>query len=160
MGFESFRVELVGDTPAARVREAVRALPGVEPDPDGGLLPGDYFRVRDGRHVIELHLSDVGQRLSVRFSLANPASVDAAFLDVARHLMTHAGLRVRVLTDVATEFTLAEFDQFAAVVAEETARERRGSVDMFGPDTFAAGTAEVFRRVILPRCEPAVGRRL
>jgi hypothetical protein len=159
MGFEVFRVELRGDAPAELGREAIRALPGVTDDPDGGFLPGEYFRVRHDRHVIELHLSEHPPSLSVRFPLANPPSVDEVFMAVVRHLMTHAGLRARVLDDDVPEehaggFTLDQFDQFAAHARRCIAAERRVWVTMFGPNTHAGSTAEVFRDVILPRCEP------
>lgn len=164
MGFESFRVELTGEIPAARIREAVLALPGVERDPDGGVLSGDYFRLRDSRHVIELHLSEFLSHppsLSVRFPLANPKSVDEAFLTVIRHLLAHAALRARVLDDDVPDefidgFTLDQFDQFAAHALRCVAAERRAWVAMFGPQTYAGSTADVFRHVILPRCAPAV----
>lgn len=164
MGFEVFRVELRGGAPVARVRDAILALPGVAIDPDGGYLSGEYFRLSDGRHVIELYLSDLPQHpLSVRFPLALPPTVDAAFLEVICHLVTQTGMRVRVLADVPMEFadgfSLADFDRFVAVVSERIARERRGWVAMFGWQPFSGSTADAFRDIILPRCEPAVVRQ-
>ena len=139
--------------PARRLTNLLAAAETIGHDDGLGI------RLSDGRHVFELHLSESAPRLSVRFALAHPASVDAAFLDVIRHLMTHAAVRVRVLSDGPAEFTLAEFDQFAAHARRCIAHERRVWVATFGPQTFAGSTAEVYRRIILPHCDPAVGRQ-
>ncbi len=156
MGAESYLVRLSGSgATLADVRAALADLPGVTPD--SGMLPScEYFVCEYQGGVFEMELSDRSPPVvSVRFTLAHPPTVDATFLALVRQLMTDTGLRVRVLSDHASaEYDLAHFDHFSAAVLSDIARERRLWIGMFGPETLAASTAEVFERIILPRCEP------
>lgn len=162
MGMESFRVELRGEVSADRIRNAVLALPGAAVNPTGGFIRGEYFRWSDGHHVFEFHLFEYPPSppiLSLRFALAHPPSVDGAFLDLVRRLMTTTGLRVRVLANEVPDefdngFDLQHFCRFTGIVLNCIAEERRDWIDMFGPQTLAASTSEVFRRIILPQCRP------
>lgn len=164
MGFESFRVELRGPTPIEQVREAILALPHVQRDPEGGFpfAGSEYYSVRDGRHVFELELSQTlphQTRVSLRFTLSHPPSVDSAFLQLVRRLMTDSGLRAFVLDDSVMAafpdgFGLWDDERFAEFAFDAIEVERWAWISQFGPETLTASTAEVFEQIILPRCEP------
>src|SRR3954463_9065987 len=119
MGFESFRVELHGGSASyGDADTAVRELPHVRPDRHSVPLPGStYYLFDDGRHVFELELKDSPVRLSCRFTLCHPPSVDAALLGLMRDLMARLGTEVTICDDVrpdhARPFSLPEFAEFS-----------------------------------------------
>jgi hypothetical protein len=162
MGFESFRVELRGGRAKyAEADEVIRALPFVRLDPEAVLTPGSTCYLRDdGRHVLEVELLGAPVRLSVRFTLCHPSSVDALFLDCVRHLVVRLGMEVTICDDVRPEdsrpFSLREFAAFSAVVTGGIAARRAEWAAAFGPAPLAATTQEVHQRIILPRCQPAI----
>jgi hypothetical protein len=164
MGFESFRIELRGGR--ANHQEAddiIRQLLHAKPDHESLPMPGStYYLIEDGRHVIELELKDVPVRVSCRFTLCHPPSVDAAFLSLARDLMSRLEMAVDICDDVRPEharsFSLNEFAEFSAAVSRYIAARRAEWVTNFGTETLAATTNEAFRRIILPRCQPGVGQ--
>jgi hypothetical protein len=164
MGFETFRVELRGERANYQeVNEAVRKFPNSQPDLHSISMTGStYYVINDGRHVIEVEVMDSPVKLSCRFTLCHPPSVDAAFLGVVRELMMRLGLQARVCDDVRPEharaFSLDEFAEFAGVTSHYTATRRAEWIAAFGSDTMAATTNEVYQRVILPRCQPVLKR--
>jgi hypothetical protein len=162
MGFESFQVELLGGR--AKYLEAdaaIRALPHGRPDPDGGLMPGSLYYLRDdGRHVIEIELSDAPVRFSCRFTLCHPASVVRAFLDFVGDLLGRLGMEARICDDVRPEHAGSlppeEVAKFSALTASYIHARRKEWVAAFGSETLAATTNEVHQRIILPRCQPGI----
>jgi hypothetical protein len=162
MGFEAFRVELRGGRAAdGEADAAVRKLPHVKPDRDSVPTPGSTFYVLDdGRHVIEVEVMSSPMRLSCRFTLCHPPSVDTAFLGLVRDLMTLLGMEVRICDDVRPEhsrsFSITELAELSAVVSRYIAVRRAEWVAAFGDEPLAASTNDVFRRIILPRCQPGV----
>lgn len=162
MGFDSFRVELRGGHASPReANEAVQQLPHAHSDSQSIPVPGStYYLIEDGQHVLEVECLDSPVRLSCRFTLCHPPSVDSAFLGLLRDLMTRLGMEVKVRDDVRPEhsrpFSLDEFAEFSAVASRYIAARRAEWVAAFGDEPLAATTPEVFRRVILPRCQPAI----
>jgi hypothetical protein len=160
VGFESFRVELSGGTATfAEANSAVRGLPDARPDPVSGIWPdSEFYVIDDGRHVIEVQVAPRPVHISVRFTLCHPPSVDAALVAVVRGLTARLGMRVRIIEDVAPEdarpFAADEMAEFAASVRRAVSGPRAAWVAEFGPDQCAAGSREVYERIILPRCEP------
>ena len=102
MGLESFRIELLGERAKHReADEAIRSLPHVKPDPQSVVTRGSVCYIMDDiRHVIELELRDQPVRLSCRFTLCHPPSVDSAFLGLVRELMVRFGMDARICDDV------------------------------------------------------------
>lgn len=165
MGFETFRVELRGG-PAklAEAREAIRTLPHVKPDPDSIPTEGSTFYVmNDGQHVIEMELmelKDAPVRISCRFTLCHPSSVDSVYLGLLRELMRRLGMGAKICDDVGVEharsFSWTEFEDFAAITSRSIAARRAEWVAAFGAQPLAATTNEVYQRIILPRCQPGI----
>jgi hypothetical protein len=160
MGLESFRVELRGGQATyPEVEEAIRALPHVRPDPQAVLTPGSAcYVVDDGRHVIEVELLGPPVRLSCRFTLCHPPSIDPAFLGFVRELMARLGMEARVCDDVPPEqahpFSVACYEEFAALALRCIAARRAEWREAFGADQAAATTREAHERFILPHCQP------
>jgi hypothetical protein len=165
MGIESFRVELRGGKASyRRADEIVRKLPQVKLDQDSIPMDGStYYLVDDGRHLVEIELMDAPIRLSCRFTLSHPPSVDCVFLAVVRELMSRLEMETSICDDVRPEharaFSLTEFAEFSAVTMNYIAARRMEWVAAFGAESLAATTNEVFRRIILPQCQPGVERR-
>ncbi|MBX9625074.1 MAG: hypothetical protein K2X82_14800 [Gemmataceae bacterium] len=163
MGFESFRVELRGGhATRAQADEAVRLLPHATPDAGAVPSPGStYYTVTDRRHVIEVEVSGDPPRVSLRFTLCHPPSVDAAFLALVRDLMARLGMGARVCDDVPPEqagpFPLVRFAEFADLASQVICARRAEWAANFGPAEFPATTPEVYEKVILPRCIPVGG---
>jgi hypothetical protein len=162
MGFESFRVELRGGRANyLEVNETVRGLPHVRLDPDAALTPGSTCYLRDdGQHVIEIELPEGPVRLSCRFTLCHPSSVDSIFLDFVRDLMVHLGMEAKICDAVRPEhagsFTSLEFTEFSVIAARYIAVRRAEWRAAFGTAPLAATTNEVYQRIILPRCQPGI----
>jgi hypothetical protein len=162
MGFEAFRVELRGGRATyAEGGDAVLQLPHVKPDQLSIPTPGStFFVIDDGKHVIELELMDSPVRLSCRFTLCHPPSVDAVFLSLLRELMTRLAMEAKICDDVDPEharaFSLHEFAAFSAITARYMAARRKEWIAAFGDQPMAATMAEVYQRIILPRCRPAI----
>lgn len=145
----------------ARAEEAVRRLPNARPDGSDPTGPGSsFFTVEDGRHVIEIEVA-TPVRVSCRFTLCHPPSVDAAFLGLVTGLMTRLGMEAWICDDVLPQhgrgFPPGQAAEFADVASGYIAKRRTEWVARFGPAQLAAGTAEVFEKLILPRCEPVAG---
>jgi hypothetical protein len=162
MGFQSFRVELNGGSATHEQANAmIRALCHVKPD-DGLIRRKEYayYLLDDGRHKIEMQLVDDPVRLSCRFTLCHPPSVDSAFLSLIRELMERLGMDVRICDDVEPEhehpFSIDEFTQFSAITMRCIAARRAEWIGFWGAETLAATTTEAHQRIILPRCEPVV----
>jgi hypothetical protein len=162
MGFEVFLVELRGTRASyAEANKAVRKLSHVKPDPDGGFMPGaTYYAFHDDAHTIEMELMDVPIRLSCRFTLCHPPSVDAVFLSLVRELMSQLGMKVTIRDDVRPEhahaFSLNEFEEFSAIVLGYIAARRAEWIAAFGDKPMGVSTNEVHRRLILPQCQPRI----
>src|SRR5438105_11345439 len=105
MGFESFRVELRGGRASYQeADEFIRQLPHAKTDHESLPMPGStYYVIDDGRHVIELELKDAPVRVSCRFTLCHPPSVDAAFLSLAHDLVSRLGMAADIYDDVRPE---------------------------------------------------------
>jgi hypothetical protein len=162
MGFEAFRVELRGGNATFReATEAVQGLPHARPDPDSIPMQGsEYQLIDDGRHVIEVEIMDAPVKLSCRFTLCHPPSVDAAFLRLVREWMVRLGMEAKICDDVPPEqarsFSIQEFPEFSDIAQHCIAARRAEWIAAFGDTPMAATTNEVYQRVILPRCQPGV----
>jgi hypothetical protein len=164
MGFEAFRVELRGGPSTYRdVDEAVRQLPNARPDQQSLPMKGSaYYLIRDRSHVFEVEVMDGPVRVSCRFTLCHPASVDGAFLGLVRELMSRLGMEATICDDVqpshSRSYALAQFADFAATARHYIAARRAEWVAAFGDQPLAATTNEVYERVIMPRCQSGVGK--
>jgi hypothetical protein len=162
MGFEHFRVELRGGRAThLEAEETIRQIPHVQLDHDSVPVPGStYYVLADGTHVIEIELMDSPVRLSCRFTLCHPASVDVAFLSLVRELMIRLGMEVKICDDFSPEpsgpFSVDEFAEFVIFTTGCIAARRAEWTAAFGNQTIAATTNEVYQRVILPRCQPGI----
>ena len=148
MGFETFRVELCGGRATCQeADEAVRQLPHARPDNQSVPLAGStYYLLEDGQHVLEVEVRDAPAKLSCRFTLYHPPSVDAVFLHRVRELMTRFGMEARICDDVppdqARPFTLQEFPEFAAIATRTIAARRVEWQAAFGDEPLAATATE------------------
>src|SRR5260370_38390106 len=121
MGLESFRVELRGGARTHReTAKAIGNLDHVTVDHDSIPTPGSLFFVKnDGEHVIEIELMDSPIKISCRFTLCHPPSVDSVFLRLVQELMTMLGMEARICDDVRPEyahaFPLCDFELFSAI---------------------------------------------
>jgi hypothetical protein len=164
MGFESFRVELRGARASYReVDETLRGFPHIRLDRDAVLTPrSTCYRRDDGQHVFEIELLDEPVRLSCRFTLCHPASVDSGFLAFVHDLMVRFGMTAKICDDVRAEhagsFSLKEFATFSAITERSIAVRRAEWIAAFGSAPLAATTNEVHQQLILPRCQPGIGQ--
>jgi hypothetical protein len=162
MGFEVFRVELRGGrVKFHEAEEAVRQFPHALPDQDSPPIPGSsYYFVGDGQHVIEVEIMDSPVRVSCRFTLCHPASVDTVFLGVLRQLMIRLGMEARICDNVypdhSRSFSLQDFPTFSAIASQYIAARRMEWITAFGYEPMTATTNEVYERVILPHCQPGI----
>jgi hypothetical protein len=162
MGFEAFRVELRGGSATNReANEAVRALPNVHTDPHSVPIHGStYYLAADEEHVVEIELIDSPVRLSCRFTLCHPPSVDSFFLGVVQDLLARLGMHAKICDDVRPEharsFSLTDYPEFAAAASHYIAARRAEWIAAFGDETLAATTNDVYQRIILPRCQPGI----
>ena len=162
MGFEHFQVVLSGgQAKYHEVDETVKKLPHIKPDQDPVPLRGSTFYViHNGQHAIELELMDEPVRLSCRFTLCHPASVDLVFLGLLRELIGRLGMAAMICDDVtpahSRSFSLGEFPDFLAITRDYIDARRAEWIAAFGNESLAATTNEVYERAILPRCQSGV----
>jgi len=159
MGFESFHADLLPrHATLGEADAAVRRLPGAWPDADALATRGStYYTVEDGSHVFEIEVTREPVRVSCRFTLCHPPTVDAAFLDLLRDLTRRLGG-----AEITGEGLTAEVEspEFAAALSARVAERRAEWDKMFGSARAAATTAEAFERYILPKCVPVAGPAL
>lgn len=162
MGFEAFRVELRGGKAKFNeADEAIRKLPHIKPDQHSIPTEGSTFYVMDdGLHAIELELMDSPVRLSCRFTLCHPSSIDLAFLGFLRELMLRLEMEAKIRDDVQPAhsrfFSLAEFSDFLTITRHSIAARRAEWIAAFGDQPMAATTNEVYQQIILPQCQPGI----
>lgn len=160
MGFESFRVELRGDmADHPEAKEMIQKHPYIKFDQQSPPMKGSTFYViDDGRHVIEVELKDAPERVSCRFTLCQPPTVDSIFLDLVRELMLRLGMEAWICDGVRPEdahsFSLADSTEFSSAALGSIAARRTEWIAAFGPEQLPATTNEVYERIILPRCQP------
>jgi hypothetical protein len=86
--------------------------------------------------------------------------VDSAFLDLVRDLMMRLGMEAKICDDVhpknAHLFSLGDFAEFSALALGCIAVRRTEWSAAFGGEPMAATTNDVYREIILPRCQPPV----
>lgn len=157
MGFESFRVEIrPRHTTFAGADDAVRRLPSDRSDSTALATPGSsYHVVTDGAHVFEIEVAPTPLRVSCRFTLCHPPTVDAAFLGLIRVLA-----RQLAPSEVAGDVPAAEPDgvespEFASALSARIAARRAEWDAAFGAVRFAATTGQAFERYVFPKCVPA-----
>jgi hypothetical protein len=160
MGFEAFRVELRGG-PAnyTEAKQTIQKHPHVKLDEQSPPVKGStIYVIDDGRHVIEVELKDAPVRVSCRFTLCHPPSVDSVFLDVIRELMLRLKMEAWICDDVQPEdahpFSFAHYAEFSSAGLRCIAARRAEWIAAFGDEKMPATTNEVYERVILPRCQP------
>jgi hypothetical protein len=162
MGFESFRIELHGGSAMfPQAQEEIRVFPQVRLDQQSLPMKGStYYVFRDGRHVIEMELRDAPVKITCRFTLCHPPSIDAVFLHWVRELMLRLGMEATICDDVGPEhrhsFSLTQFTEFSAATLDYIAMRRGEWNAAFGLEPLSATTNEVYQRIILPQCQPVV----
>jgi hypothetical protein len=163
MSFESFRIELRGGTASiAEADSVVREYPFTHRDTESiGSKTSGFYTVDDGSHIIEIEVANNPVKLSCRFTLCHPSSVDAAFLNLIRDLQSRLAMNAFVCDDIRTEYVHAfspnEFPEFASVVRETIVKRRAEWVKNFGSMVMPANTPKVYEKFILPRCTPVAG---
>lgn len=117
-----------------------------------------FYIVEDGWHVIEMELKDAPVRISCRFTLCHPTSIDSVFLELVHELMFLFGMEAWICDDVRPEdahsFSLTEFGEFSCAALRSIAARRTEWIAAFGTEQMPATTNEVYERIILPRCQP------
>ena len=162
MGFETFRVELRGGGATFAQADAVaRQLPHAQPDHDSITSRGSaYYTVEDGSHVIEIEVTDTPVKVSCRFTLCHPPTIDAAFLSLVREIQIALDMDVKICDDVRSDhsrwYSATHFIEFAEVASGYIAARRAEWVANFGATQLSAKTPEVYAKVILPKCVPVV----
>src|SRR5438128_10385699 len=110
-----------------------------------------FYVFDDGQHSIELELMDSPVRLSCRFTLCHPASVDSVFVGLVRDLMIRLGMEAKICDDVRPEdshaFSLHEFAEFSTLTSRSIAARRTEWIAAFGDEPMAATTNEVYQRI-------------
>lgn len=160
MGFESFRLELRGgQSTYAEAKETIRQHPHVKLDPQSPPMKGSaFYIVEDGRHVIEVEVKDAPVRISCRFTLCHPPSVDLVFLDLVRELMLQLAMEAWICDDIqptnVQPFSLTRFAEFSSIALRAISARRTEWIAAFGTEQMAATTNEVHEKIILPRCQP------
>lgn len=160
MGFESFRVELRGGHANYRgAKETIQKHPHIKPDHQSPPMKDSTFYVMDdGRHIIEVELKDAPVRISCRFTLCHPPTVDSVFLDLVRELMHHLGIEAWICDDVQPEdahpFSFVNYAEFSSASFRSISARRAEWIAAFGAEQMPATTTEVHERIILPRCQP------
>jgi hypothetical protein len=164
MGFESFQIKLEGGTKtSSEAISAIRSLGNAVPDDESMMMPGSaYFLLKDGRHAIEMEVMDAPMRISCRFTLCHPSSVDAVFFDLARRLMALLDMRVTICDDVPPEhetpFTLDRIEEFTKAASACLTVRRAEWQGAFGMRQLGATTNEVHQHIILPQCQAYVDK--
>lgn len=159
MGLESFRVELRGGRAnCSDAKETIQEQPHVRLDEQSPETKGStYYVIDDGRHIIEVEIKDAPVRISCRFTLCHPSSVDSIFLELIREIMSRLGMEVWICDDVRPEdthpFSLATYAEFSSAALRAIAARRVEWMAAFGIEQMAATTNQVYQRIILPRCQ-------
>lgn len=158
MGFESFRVDLSGgDHEFENIRQNLGNLAHVEADK---AMTGPHYSScyiwSDGSHVIEIEVVKKPIRISCRFTLCHPTSIDSAFVKFTRLLMTKFDMNVTIGDDVEPSdsgpFGLQQFGELSSALVSYIAARRTEWIDQFGHEQLAATTDEAFEIYILPLC--------
>ena len=155
MGFESFQVELRGGPATfANAEQVVREFRYSHPDYESIELAGSkYFTIEDGSHVIEVEVAAKPVKVSCRFTLCHPPTVDTAFLDIVCKLQIH--LKMDAIFG-ERRFPIARFTEFANLATDCITERRAEWVANFGPTTLPAKTSEASEKMVLRNCVPDV----
>ena len=159
MGFENFNVMLEGgETATQDALDVIEGLQGVTRDGESEWTPESRcYLYRDGQHAIELEVLGSPERVSCRFTLCHPASVDVVFVDFVRKLMKSLRMQVQICDDDLTAaFSLDRFDEFSHAVVRCINARRQEWKRAFGDQELGATTNEAHRHIILPHCQPVV----
>ena len=122
MGMECYLLRLEGSNSMDHMESDLIRLRRMEPDSSykTGSRGERYFVFRDGEHVIELELHPVSggrvTKVSMRFALCHPDSVDRVFVEIAAGLMTRRNLSATICEDLPSgtqrDYSRHEIDAF------------------------------------------------
>ncbi|MBY0232612.1 MAG: hypothetical protein K2W96_25305 [Gemmataceae bacterium] len=152
MGFESFQAVLRGEPqPIEEIVSIIGSIPGLRDDPNPGWHRGSrYLLAEDERHLIEMEID--ADRVSCRFALCHPATVDDAFTGLLLELATRLGWRIDLLDDSSGRpFGPEEGAEMETAAKRSIAQRRAEWVSAFGPQTRRCTTAEAWAPFIIPR---------
>jgi hypothetical protein len=167
MGFESFQVRWKPSlSTAIEIDSYLRSLPEITIDVDA-IRVGDsrYYLWNDGRHVVEIEWGSGSSpaSLSARFMLCNPESITDAYTEFLIQVQRRFGGRLEICdtvpSDRSREFGPGESNEFRDALRESIAVRRAEWIRDFGPRTLAANSRDVYREIILPKCEPVFANR-
>ena len=140
----------------------IRKLPNIKLDlvhsiPARG---STFYLMEDGFHVVEVELMDSPVRISCRFTLCHPPSIDTAFLAFVHELMSKLGVEAVMKENVRPEhchaFSLDNFGEFSSIALGYIAQRRAEWIAEFGTEQIPASTIKVHEQIILPRCQSTV----
>jgi hypothetical protein len=114
---------------------------------------------RDGKHVVEFEvLSARGRapaRVSMRFTLCHPDSVDRVFLEIATNLMTRQSLSASICEDLPDgtprDYSQHEIGAFRVWCLWSIDHARRQWQRQFGPERIAVSTAAAWKHFLFDR---------
>ncbi len=133
MGWEAFLVSISSDLTHEVVADCLLAIPGVRPQSGSDALPGyRQYVYEDPSHIIELETSSeaaqAGTRISIRFALCQPASIDGIFAEFVADIAQKSKGAVMIAADahgeLAVDFQHTGMDAFAKSAAFYLGQDR------------------------------------
>jgi hypothetical protein len=118
----------------------------------------EYFLVDDGAHKIEIEVTEKWGRISCRFTLCHPPSIEVAFMNLVRNLVERLDMRVRICADESQRwYSTEDLADLAKDMTGFIAKERRAWIAQCGPTQLAATTAEAYEKIVIERSTPVLG---
>lgn len=156
MGAEETRVLLFPKS--AMTREIVNALRATGPWHDARTPSADptceNLELDDGEHLIEAEVQDMPPRLSLRFALCNPETVDTIFVGLVSRLARMLDAQVRVVGAselAACSFSSPDLHGLDSALQQNIEDERKLWQQEFGGETLKATCEEAVVEFILRR---------
>ncbi len=159
MGAEDFQAILLSDNVQYdKVVETLRCIPNVDIDNESKRLADEnYFVIDDGIHIIELEVSSRGKRkgyikISCRFALCLPRSIDAVFYRLLRKIGKKFEMLIEVLDEVPVgcldKFNPPDYVGMDHVLKKAIGLKRMYWVQDFGPETASLRTSEALKKFV------------
>ena len=155
MGIECYGVSLYSTVSADVIGKAIHQRPFIVSRGEHALFGGRKFEYDDGRHLIELLLSQRGDRscLDIRFALSNHSTIDEPFIELTRwvvSLMSPEIWPMNATKLISDSLPFSTDSAFFTVVRTEIAAIRGRWIDEFDPPRGAIKVDQAWS-IVLPR---------
>ena len=164
MGCESIQILSTAPYNSRKIRKYLEAYPNISLDTSNACYndPSEFnYIYNDTNHIVELQLMDCKPKppkLSFRFSLCQPSSIDGKFIELTTSIGKDLNLKIRIMESCQVEdddiiFSPLDYENYNKILQEVIKVKRDYWIAMFGEETAVVTCSEAIMKFLVPKCK-------